>query len=416
MRLLGESTLYLLGTGLGRGLPFLLLPVLTAQLSVVDYGKLSIATTVAGFLAILVGMNPNLYVFAYFFKCERSVLAVRFFNILLLALLSCVPVFLIYALIANRLEAYHITSGVFIVLVVIALSRAVAAMHLAIDQMERKPLSYLVFYVLLAMSIVGVIFALIAAEQFTWQSLLIAEAGALFSLNMVYLVRLWRRGYLAANPNRQASREFALFSVPLLGHAAALWVISFVDRAIIADIVGMEAVGVYSVAHTVGLGLSLVHESIHRAWQPVFFGKMQTGILEERYRIIRYTWIYFGVVVLIGVLYLLVMQMLLRVFLPSAYGAVFKILPYLIVGFSLLGMYRFTAGYFYHYGNTKVLSITTVGCSMLHVVVTIVLISTFGALGAAFAAAFSYFMMWSVTMLLAFKLYNINWMSWEIWR
>ncbi len=56
VRIFKESTLYLLGTGLGRGLPFLLLPVLTLQLSVEDYGKLSLATTIAGLLAIIVGI------------------------------------------------------------------------------------------------------------------------------------------------------------------------------------------------------------------------------------------------------------------------------------------------------------------------------------------------------------------------
>ena len=72
MRIFKESTLYLLGTGLGRGLPFLLLPVLTLQLSVEDYGRLSLATTIAGLLAIIVDMNPNLFVFASFFKYDRE--------------------------------------------------------------------------------------------------------------------------------------------------------------------------------------------------------------------------------------------------------------------------------------------------------------------------------------------------------
>jgi O-antigen/teichoic acid export membrane protein len=416
VKLLRETTLYLLGTGLGRGLPFLLIPVLTAELSVADYGKLSLATTVAGFLAIVIGMNPNLYVFAHFFKYPRSVLAVRLFNILLLALLSCVPVLLVYPLIANRLDGYHITTGIFLVLVAIALGRAVAAMHLAVDQMERKPLSYFVFYALMSASVVGVLFVLITTDHFGWQALLFAEAGVLILLNIASLMRLAQRGFLTVTPNRQAAREFALFSVPLLGHAAALWVISFVDRIIIADIAGIEAVGAYSVAHTVALGLSLGHESIHRAWQPVFFKKMQTGNLDEHHRIIRYTWIYYGGVVLTALLYLLVIQILLRLFLPPAYHEVFTFLPYLVAGFALLGMYRFSAGYLYHYGNTRILSVVTIGCGVLHVAATVALVSIFGAVGAAVAATFSYFVLWAVVTVLVSRIYNVPWMSREIWR
>lgn len=416
MRLLRESTLYLIGTGLGRGLPFLLLPVLTTQLSVADYGKLSLAMTVAGFLAIVIGMNPNLYVFAHFFKYDRAELAVRIFNILLLALLSCLPVLLVYALIAGRLEEYHITAGLFLVLMAIALNRAVAAMHQAVDQMERQPVSYFVFYLLMAACVVGIVFVFIFAGRFTWQTQLIAEAAVLFTLNIAYLWRLARRGFLTAFPSRDASREFALFSVPLLGHAAALWVISFVDRIFIAEIVGIEAVGAYSVAHTIALGLSLLHESIHRAWQPIFFRKMQTGSIEDQHGVLRYTWAYYGVVAVTAAGYLLLMLGLLRLFLPPEYGDAFTFLPYLIAGFALLGMYRFSAGYFYHYGNTRVLSIVTVGCSAIHVVATFVLVSMFGAVGAAFAAALSYLLLWSVVTVLVSRLYNVRWMSRAIWR
>jgi O-antigen/teichoic acid export membrane protein len=400
----------MLGTGLGRGLPFLLLPIVTVQLSVADYGKLSLATTVAGFLAIIIGMNPNLFVYANFFKYDREALSVRLFNILIVAAASVVPVALVYTLFGGLVEEYHITGGLFLVLIVVALGRSVAAMHLAVEQMERRPVPYLVFYFLMAGAVVGALLVLIAIERFTWQSLLFAEAGILFVLNVVYLWRVASRGFLVMRPDLSAMSEFVRFSSPLLGHVIALWAISFLDRMVIAAFVGVDAVGAYSVAHTVALGLSLVHESIHRAWQPIFFKKMQSSDLAAQRHIVRYTWGYFGVTILSAAFYLVFMQYLLGLFLPPTYQQAFIYLPYLVTGFALLGMYRFAAGYFYHYGNTKVLSLITVGCSVLHIGVMTALVERFGAVGAAYAGVLTYFVLLLSVMALGAKIHSVQWL------
>lgn len=411
MRIFKESTLYLLGTGLGRGLPFLLLPVLTLHLSVEDYGRLSLATTIAGLLAIIIGMNPNLYVFASFFKYDRQAFSIRLFNILILAILSCLPVILFYVFVDNQLYNYSITFGLFVVLIVIGLNRSVAAMHLAVEQMERKPVPYFVFYLLLSGFIVFVMFFLIASDSFTWQSMLFIESGVFIILNLIYIWRLSSRGYLTAKFDRVASQDYVRFSAPLLGHAGALWAISFFDRFVIAELVDIESVGVYSVAHTISLGISLIHESAHRAWQPIFFRMMQSGSIIERKKIIRYTWIYSVLVVISAAFYLAAAWLVVSFFLPPSYAEMFDFLPFLVFGFALLGMYRFVASYFYHYGDTRVLTFVTIGSSLIHVIITLVLVSTFGTVGAAYAVLVSYFILLVLTVIVVTRLYNIEWMS-----
>ena len=411
MRFIKESFLYTLGTGLGRGLPFLLLPVLTMQLTVEDYGKLSLATTITGLLAIVIGMNPNLFVFANFFKSDRATFSVKIFNILFVAMLTCLPVFVIYAFLADKLNSYHITFGIFLGMVIVGLNRAVAAMHLAIGQMERRPLSYFVFYLLMAISVGAVLAVLIAIDYFTWQSMIFIEAGVLILLNTLYLGHLAVSGWLTVKLDTVAIQEFVRFSAPLIGHAAALWVISFVDRVIIAELAGIAIVGVYSVAQTIALGLSLLHESIHRAWQPIFFKKMQSGDDGERRKIMRYTWAYFGVIIVSAIMYYLTARFVLGVFLPEEYMGVFVFLPFLIAGYSMLGAYRFVAGYFYHYENTRTLSIVTITCSVLHVVATVLLVLKFGAIGAAYAAVLTYFVLMITVAILVTIKYKIKWTS-----
>ncbi len=409
MRLLKETAIYMVGTGLGRGLPFLLLPVLTLYLSVADYGKLSLGTTIAGFLAIVIGMNPNLYVFAKFFKYDKAVFSVKLYNILLISLVTCIPVLLLYVFIEDQLHTFSISLTVFLALVVIGLSRAVAAMHLAVFQMQRKPLSYLVFYVLLAGSVACVLFFLIAMDRFEWYAMLFIEAISLFILNIFYLCYLRRGGFLSFQINKDDIREFANFSLPLLTHAGALWAVSFLDRFFIAKFSGVEAVGVYSVAHTIALGLSLVHESLHRAWQPIFYRKMQEGDERERVKIIRYTWVYFGLTIMLAVVYFFLVRTLLSFFLPEGYAGVYVVLPYLIIGFSLLGMYRFAAGYFYHYSNTGILSLITVICSISHILIMVYLVSSLGTIGAAYAMVFTYLLLLVSTMVLVKKYHGVKW-------
>ncbi len=409
MRLLKETALYMVGTGLGRGLPFILLPVLTLYLPVADYGKLSLATTIAGFLAIVIGMNPNLYVFANFFKYDKAVFSVKLYNILLISLLSCIPVLLLYLLLEDKLYDYSISFAVFSALVVIGLSRAIAALHLAVSQMQRKPMSYLVFYIFIAASIISVLTVLIAVDRFNWHAVLFTEAIILLLLNIIYLHYLRQGGFLSFQINQGDIREFINFSLPLLTHAGALWAVSFLDRFFIVKFSGIEAVGVYSVAHTIALGLSLIHESLHRAWQPVFFKKLQEGDEKERVKIIHYTWMYFGLTIIVGIAYFVLVRMVLGFFLPPGYEDVYVVLPYLITGFSLLGMYRFAAGYFYHYANTGILSLITLGCSAFHVLMMASLVVTLGTIGAAYAMVFTYLLLLISTMVLVNKYHGVKW-------
>ncbi|MEP3582607.1 MAG: hypothetical protein ABJN36_11510, partial [Cyclobacteriaceae bacterium] len=345
------------------------------------------------------------------FKYKQAVLAVKLFNIVILALVTCVPILLLYTVLGEQLSRHYITFWLFAILVLIGLNRALAAMHLAIDQMERQPVPYFVFYLLMAITLVGVMAMLIAGDNFTWQSLLFIEAGVLLLLNLVYLSRLNGRGYLVARLDRAASLEFSKFSFPLLGHVGALWAISFLDRLVIAELVGIEAVGAYSVAHTAALGLSLIHESAHRAWQPIFYKKMQNEDPTEQRKIVRYTWGYYGVTVISAILYMLLTLFFLQFFLPPEYDEVFTLLPFLVTGFAILGMYRFAAGYFYHYRDTKVLSFITVGCGLFHLVIMIFFVLFFGAIGAAYALILSYSLLFVLTMMVASKFYNISWLS-----
>ena len=83
------------------------------------------------------------------------------------------------------------------------------------------------------------------------------------------------------------------FSVPLIPHVLAFWVMNFIDRLFLAEMTDMETVGLYSTAYMLGLGMSLVHESIHRAWQPYFFEYLARDDIELKKRMVRYTWLYY---------------------------------------------------------------------------------------------------------------------------
>jgi Na+-driven multidrug efflux pump len=79
-------------------------------------------------------------------------------------------------------------------------------------------------------------------------------------------------------------------------------------------------------------------------------------------------------------------------------------------------MYRFAAGYFYHYGNTKVLSLITVGCSILHIGVMAVLVERFGAVGAAYAGVLTYLVLLLSVMALGAKIHSVQWLGQATWR
>ena len=406
-KLLNNAMLYTIAGGLGRGLPFLLIPVLTTYLSVDDYGRFGLLTTLIGLITIVIGLNPHLFIISHFFRLERSALSLRVFNIFILGVITLIPICLMYWVFQSYIMQSLFGFEMFLLAITVAFNRFLGNLLLSIVQMESR--ADLFFYYYFCMSFVvaaAVIIAAIVGELY-WTTMVAFEGGVTVIINIILIHRMFKLGFITPRFDNESFKDVTVFSAPLLLHVMSLWVIGYADRFILAELTDISSVGVYTLVSTLGLGFSLLHESAFRALQPVIFKHLNE--VDSQSEVVGYIWRYYALSVIAGVLYTILVIEGMKYYLDSSYSGAITIFPIVILGYFFLGLYRVVAVFLYHNKDTAWLTRISFVIAAFSIILNLILVPKFGLTGTAIAMMISFGCLFVLVKMLITKLYKISW-------
>lgn len=191
----------------------------------------------------------------------------------------------------------------------------------------------------------------------------------------------------------------------------AFWVMSYIDRLFLAEMTDMETVGLYSTAYMLGLGMSLVHESVHRAWQPYFYEYLAKDNQEIKKRMVKYTWLYYAGSIVAFLVYVEMVRLLLPILVGEEYLPAMEFVPLLVLGYTVLGMYRVIAGYLYHNSRTLTLAAVTVFSALINIIMNYILIPEYGAIGAAQATLIAFLALFLIVKVIVVRTSDMPWLK-----
>ena len=411
MTIIRNSILYVLSTGVSKGLPFIMLPLLTRYLSVEEFGVLGVVTVVVSILAIVIGFNPSVFIITKFYKTEKKTLGLYIYNIFLISILCCSVIALSFMCFPGLLLDYGISQTMFVVIILVSLNRVIMSLGLAVLQMQKKALDYFRINIVFATLMLILVYFLLVVFANGWESVLISELVVGILLSVLMLRFLKRDGYITPNLQASAVKDFMHFSLPLIPHVLAFWVMNFIDRLFLAEMTDMKTVGLYSTAYMLGLGLSLLHESIHRAWQPYFFEYLSREKVDLKKRMVKYTWLYYLGSIVSFFLYVEVLRLCLPLLVDKDYLSSMEFVPLIALGYTALGMYRVVAGYLYYHNRTVILSVVTICSALVNIVMNFVLIPINGAMGAAQATLIAFVFLFLVIKLIVVRSCDMPWIG-----
>lgn len=388
-----------------------MLPVLTRFLSVEEFGVLGVATAVASIFAIIIGFNPSLFIIAKFHQAEKNKLGTYIYHILIISIACCAVMAICFLLFPGVLASYGINRVMFVIILLVSLSRVFISLGLAVLQMEKRALDYFRINILGAVPMLALIYLLIVVFEKGWEGVLISELIVGAVLAGIILRNLVNEDYIKTGFQSVFAKDFMRFSVPLIPHVLAFWVMNFIDRIFLAKMTDMETVGLYSTAYMLGLGMSLLHESIQRAWQPYFFEYLAKDSVELKRRMVRYTWLYYVGSIVVFFLYVEALRLCLPLLVGEEYLSSMEFIPLIVLGYSVLGMYRVVAGYLYHSNRTITLAAVTTFSALVNIAMNYVLIPLNGAIGAAQATLIAFVTLFLVIKLIVLRSCDMPWMG-----
>ncbi len=192
--------------------------------------------------------------------------------------------------------------------------------------------------------------------------------------------------------NLTLKQEMLAYSIPLILNSIAWWINNASDRYIIIMLCGIASNGIYSVAYKIPNILNIFQTIFNQAWVLSTvdnYDKDDTnGFFSNTYNVYN-----FGMVALCSLLIISTKVLAHFLYAKDFYNAWIYV-PFLSIAIIFGAMSGHIGGIFSAVKNSKIFSYTTTVGAILNLVLNYILVTRFGAIGAAIATTISYYVVW----------------------
>ena len=378
-----EFILYSLAIGINRGATLLYLPFLTYSLSLADYGLYSYIQVLFQVLFPLLCFNipsgiaregadsptKGLFVYQKAIPYVIGIIAVSSFFAFFVEKIFSIEWVLVIFLLAG-VEALH-------------------NMQLSIYRAFDKHIIYLTFVAVKTIGLGLIISVLIYYGYMSLMAVLVSQVSWYIVVFAIFRIS----SNIKVNADAIERLDFKpviIFSLLLIPHIISQWAMSAVNRIIVKNILGNEAMGLYSISYSLAMAILLINSGIAIVL-PQNFIRNPEYWLKTNIRA-YFSRVYAGFVV---VAYLFILFLL---YFDKKYFNFFKIADYNVIyyfailtsSFFMLGFYYYYVNILFFYKKSKIISGVTFITAFFSVVMSYFFTMYFGLEGAAYSTLITY--------------------------
>lgn len=411
--LLSGSATYLLSNLVTAAVPFALLPVLTRYMQPAEYGEVAMFQTLTAAMSAFVGLNVAGAAARKFFDSlqadeERQYLA------------ACLQILVVTSLIALAVllafrhplqKALGLAASWILLAVPMSAMSMMMQLRLTQWQVRKQSWSYAALQVFQSVINAGLSLLFVATFALGAAGRMSAQLAAMTLTCVVSILTLRRDGLLGFFSWRPAYvREVLHFGVPLIPHVTGIFLIAAVDRFVVNAQLGPAVAGIYMVAVQLGAAVGLLFDAFNNAYVPWLFERLKRNTADENRRVVRSTYAWLGTILLIGAVAFVVGPPLVRLVAGSRYAAASEIIGWIALGHCCGGMYVMFANYMFYAKRTAVLSMTTVTCGLVNVMLLVWLTRDYGVAGAAMSFTGAMAVRFALTWAAAQRCHPMPWL------
>jgi len=412
LRVSKHSSNYLIGQILTKSLGFLLIPLYTRFLVPSDYGILAMVSSISGVVTILYrfGLRGSFGRFYWDYKDDPQALGEFFATVLLfVGVVSTLSTVILISFGKEFFEliAKDVPFNPYIKLGLLAAFFGVfPPFWLLLCQNREKSRTYVTFTTVsflltTGLSIYFVVFLKEGALGRLKSQLYIQIASSILALlllgkELVPKISLRKLG---------AALKYGL---PLIPGNLSGWIVALLDRLILGGYQGLSSVGVYNIGYALGGTMGMAATAFNFAYSPYFMKKLTEQGDAAKTTISRVATLWTIVMVFIAVGISGFSWEVVHLMTPSAYHDAWKVVPIITLAFLFQGMYFMSvAPLFFKKRFTRYVPISIIAAGAVNTLGNFLLIPRYGMMGAAWATASSYLVMFITAHLLSKRAYLI---------
>jgi len=407
-----NTSIYTISDILNKMVPFVLLPVLTRYLTPEDYGIIAMFFVFTAILGIVMTLETNTAVSVNYFKLSKEKLRVYIANILFIIAVATsitvvfVMIFHDWISVVTTIPTEWLFLGI-----VVTLLQFITTINLVLWQFEQNPIPFGIYQI--AQTIVNLTFSLILIIGFgmEWEGRLIAVVIASVFFGMMSFVFLFKRNYVEFKFNKDDIKDALKFGIPLLPHALSVWIKTGIDRVFLTMLVSASATGLYTVGFQIASVVTILTAAFNKAYAPYLFEKLKEISEEKKRALVKYTYLYFLGLLAIALSLSIIAPFLIDIFLGEKFRESKEYVSWLAFAFAFFGMYSIVVNYVLFTKKTAYLSYVTIAVSLFHALLSYIMISYNGSLGAAQATTITSFITFISVWWLSHRLYPMPWFN-----
>lgn len=191
--------------------------------------------------------------------------------------------------------------------------------------------------------------------------------------------------------NKLANRAFwkfaIFFNLPLVPHYLSQTVLNSSDRIMIGKMCSEREAGLYSLAYSVAMLLTMLNTSIQQAFNPWLYRKIKAG---EYSGIAKSSYIVLSVVAGVNLLFIVFAPELVRIFAPAEYLEAVWTMPPVTMSVFFMFMYCLFADFEFYYEKTVFIAIASVFGAVLNIALNYFSIPKFNYIAAGYTTLICY--------------------------
>ncbi len=415
MNLLKSFSIYTFATFFNRGMGLLMAPIISFYISQDDNGVLSLLNTFVVLGAGIMGLGTKGVLTVKYFHLEKTVFKKYFSAILIGPVALFVVLMVLLALFERPLAKFVDIPAYWIYYIgVVSLGQVINELCLGLFRVEDNAKFFAFFNVGLAILNFGLSIGIIVGLGLTWEG---RALGILISVILFAVVSFFifqRRHLMTLRIQKAHVTDALAFGVPLIPHVIGSFAIEYSDKLFLQGMVGQAELGVYDMGYKIGMSIQILVTSFALGFVPYLFSHLKQLTQEKRVEIVRISYLFLaGVLVAVFILGAVSPYIFHWFFDQKFYGGHLYVF-WIALGYFFFGCYAMFANYIHYSGKTYIFSILAVVNVGVNLALNYFLIKAYGAIGAAYATIFSFFLVFVITAVIANKLYPMPWFRKEV--
>lgn len=377
---------YTIANILLKGIALLSTPIFTRILTEEEYGTFSIFQSWYSILIIFTSLNMFLSGYTkglIKFKNDRDGFTS---SLLSLTIFITIIFFLIY-LLNTKLwtKFFELPHALMLAMFIELITMPAIEFWSAKQRFDYKYKKYLFVSIsstILSISL-GIISVLIANNKLEVRVFSDVFAKGIFGVALILIIILKGKKII----NIRYWKYALLFNIPLLPHYLSNFILSQSDRVMISKIVGNREAAFYSIAYTISTMMNLIITAINNSLVPYIYKAIDKNNI---YEINKATAPLILLVAFLSVITMMFAPEIIIVFAGPKYIDAIYIIPPVAASVFFIFLYSLFSTIEYYYQKTRNISIATLICALLNIILNLLFIKLFGYYAAGYTTLICY--------------------------